>query len=153
MSFNNRPQSWRQNCGCLNNIKVCHSWWGYLGLFKVSFLNIAQVIPETRFWFCDWYWGVSLWAGKFGTLEYSRMNVTFHNIGGVILIFCYFFSDYINIFQKHLVFFSARDQIWLCDWHWGVLLQARCFRVLEYTRMTVPFLIIGGVILIFWKYF
>ena len=54
---------------------------------KVPSLNIAQVIPETKFWFSHWYRGVSLWAGKFETLEYSRMNVAFHNIGGVILIF------------------------------------------------------------------
>ena len=113
MSFNNRPQSWRQNCGCLNNIKVCHSWWGYLGLFKVSFLNIAQVIPETRFWFCDWYWGVSLWAGKFGTLEYSRMNVTFHNIGGVILIFCYFFQIILISF-KNISCFSVQGTKFGC---------------------------------------
>ena len=88
ISFN-LPQFQRHIRGCLNNIKVCHSCWGYVGYsrMKFPFLSIAQVIPETKFWLFDWYQCVSPWYGKFGTLEYSRMNVPFHNVGGVILIF------------------------------------------------------------------
>ena len=43
--------------------------------------------------------------------NYSRMNFPFPNIVAVILIFWYFFSDAMNIFQRLLVFSSSRDQI------------------------------------------
>ena len=43
--------------------------------------------------------------------NYSRMNFPFPNIVAVILIFWYFFSDSMKIFQRLLVLSSSRDQI------------------------------------------
>ena len=47
---------------------------------------------------------------------YSRMNFSFPNIVAGILIFWYFFSESMDIFQRLLVFSSSRDQtlaVWL----------------------------------------
>ena len=64
--------------------------------------------------------------------NYSRMNFPFPNIVAVILIFWYFFSDSMNIFQRLLVFSSSGYQILVV---WLVLgcvtLCWQCFGILE----------------------
>ena len=85
--------------------------------------------------------------------NYSRMNFPFPNIVAVILIFWYFFSDSMDIFQRlNFKFqrpnFGCLIGIEVCHSVLGV------FRSMNRVyRMKVSFLIISGVVLILWKLF
>ena len=61
--------------------------------FLSRLCNFSSV-PETKLWLFEWYRGVSLRVGCFGTLEYSRMKVQFLNIAWLFLYFSSFLRFY-----------------------------------------------------------
>ena len=76
------------------------------------------------------------------------MDKPFFGIDSVFLIFCQYFLDSINFFQRPLIFPSSRDQIA------AVWMVSRCGALGGgggglYSRTKGPFPNIGGVILIF----
>ena len=107
------PSSRDQNCDCLNNIKVCHSRWSDLGLWKsivkvpfpdsggvilifsgffsdsINFFQRLLVSSSSRDQILDvWLVSICVIPGwEIWALEYSRMNVPFSKIGGIILMF------------------------------------------------------------------
>ena len=118
---------------------ISHYWRGYpnILLFFSDCINIFQrllvfssstdqVLAVGLLELCSFRWeNLEPW-------NYSRMNFPFPNIVAVILIFWYFFSDSMNIFQRLLVFSSSGYQILVVWLVFGcVTLCWQCFGILE----------------------
>ena len=70
---------WRRGGGRLGSWNIVE-WMSHFPILEELFWNfISFPVPQTKLGLFEWYWGVSLQAGKFGTLKYSRIKVPFPN--------------------------------------------------------------------------
>ena len=117
-------------------------WW----VFQILLISFKYFqcfpVPETKFW-----------AGFEGFFSGQSADGTLSHISRYCIGYSYIlitFGDSINFLQRLLIFSSFRDQIPVVWWYWRILLKTARFRTFEYSKSKDTFLIIAGVILIFW---
>ena len=121
--------------------------------FQVLLISLKEdlcfLVPQIKMWLFQWYRSVYFQVGWFGTLEYSRMEVSFPNFWKLILIFWQIFQILLIYFNDFLWFLVLETKLWLFDWHWDVSVCAECFGILRYSCRKDPILSFPGFLLFF----